>query len=160
VHIAAPPQPGYPYGAYPYGAYDIPSGAAPADPTVSWNQFALANAFNTMILQQPNATWFMDSGASSHLSSSSAILSSINPLLPSNSNIIVGNGTRLPITYFGHTWFPSCNRPLHLSNVLVSPHLIANLVSVRKFTKDNSCSIEFDPFGLFVKDLQTKRVLH
>ena len=50
VHIAAPPQPGYPYGAYPYGAYGNPSGAAPADPTASYNQATLANAFNTMTL--------------------------------------------------------------------------------------------------------------
>jgi hypothetical protein len=60
----------------------------------------------------------------------------------------------------GHTSFPNSNRPIHLSNVLVSPHLIANLISVRKFTKDNSCSVEFDPFGLSMKDLHTRAVLH
>ena len=121
AHVAAATQPGYPYGVYNYGAYGTPSAAVPVDPTASWNQAALANAFNTMTLQQPDATWFMDSGASSHLSSSFGNLSSINPLLPSNSNIIVGNGTRLPITCSSHTSFPSCNCPLHLSNVLVSP---------------------------------------
>jgi hypothetical protein len=142
AYFAAAPQPGspqlgYPYGVYPFGVYGAPSGGPPVYPTASWNQAALANAFNTMTLQQPDATWYMDSGVSSHLSSSSGNLASITASLPSNSNIIVGNGTRLPITCSGHTSFPNSNRPLHLSNVLVSPHLIANLVSVRKFTKDN-----------------------
>ena len=102
----------------------------------------------------------MDSGASSHLSSSYGNLSSISSSLHSNSSIIVGNGTRLPLTCSGHTFLPNSHRPLHLSNVLVSPQLIANLISVHKFTTYNSCSVEFDPFGLSMKDLQTKTVLH
>lgn len=113
-----------------------------------------------MTLQQPEANWYMDSGASSHLSSSSGNLSSINTTSNSHSNIIVGNGSSLPIFCSGHTFFPNPTRPLHLSNVLVSPELITNLISVRQFTRDNSCSVEFDPFGLSVKDLQTKAVLH
>jgi len=46
--------------------------------------------------------------------------------------------------------------PLALNNVLVTPSIIKNLVSIRKFTKDNSVSIEFDPYGFSVKDLQTR----
>jgi hypothetical protein len=38
---------------------------------------------------------------------------------------------------------------------LVSP-LIRNLLSARRFTHNILCSNEFDPFGLSVKDLQTK----
>jgi hypothetical protein len=39
------------------------------------------------------------------------------------------------------------------------PKLVRNLLSVRKFTRDNFCSIEFDPFGFSVKDLQMKTVI-
>jgi hypothetical protein len=42
-----------------------------------------------------------------------------------------------------------------LKNVLHVPQLIKNLVSVRKFTTDNSVSVEFDPFGFSVKYFQT-----
>jgi histone deacetylase 1/2 len=45
---------------------------------------------------------------------------------------------------------------LRLNNVLVSPKLIKNLISVRQFTIDNNCSVEFDPFGCSVKDLLTR----
>ena len=46
-----------------------------------------------------------------------------------------------------------------LNNVLITPQIVKNLISVRKFTKDNFCSVEFDPFGFSVKDLQTRMVL-
>ena len=45
---------------------------------------------------------------------------------------------------------------LCLNNVLLSPHIIKNLISVRQFTTDNNCSMEFDPVGYSVKDLQTQ----
>jgi len=46
---------------------------------------------------------------------------------------------------------------LRLNNVLVSLSLIKNLISVRQFTSDNNCSVEFDPAGCSVKDLRTKQ---
>jgi histone deacetylase 1/2 len=75
------------------------------------------------------------------------------------SSIIVGNGALLPVTAIGsHTFtFPHCN--LVLNNVLVSPHIIKNLISIHHFTTVNNCSIEFDLFGLSVKDLETKNVI-
>jgi hypothetical protein len=49
--------------------------------------------------------------------------------------------------------------PFRLNNVLVAPNIIQNLFSVRQFTTDNSCSMEFDPFGLSMKDLATITLL-
>jgi hypothetical protein len=49
--------------------------------------------------------------------------------------------------------------PFYINDVLVTPDLVQSLLSIRHFTTDNSCSIEFDPFGLSVKDLATRRVL-
>jgi hypothetical protein len=48
---------------------------------------------------------------------------------------------------------------LHFNNVLVSPQIITNLISVRQFTTENNCSVEFDPSGCFVKDLLTRNVI-
>ena len=42
--------------------------------------------------------------------------------------------------------------PLSPTNVLHAPKIIKNLISVRKFTIDNSVIVEFDPFGFSVKD--------
>jgi hypothetical protein len=50
-------------------------------------------------------------------------------------------------------------RPFYLNDVLVTPNLTQSLLSVHRFTTNNSCPIEFYPFGLSVKDLATTHVL-
>jgi len=72
------------------------------------------------------------------------------------SSIIVGNGSTLPVTACGYSILPG---PLYLNNILVAPSIIKNLLFVRQFTTDNHCSIEFDPFGLSLKDLKSKNVI-
>ena len=37
--------------------------------------------------------------------------------------------------------------------------MVHNLLSIRQFTADNSCSVEFDTSGLTVKDLASRRPL-
>jgi hypothetical protein len=65
----------------------------------------------------------------------------------------------LPVTSVGSSSFITPLRSLVLSNVLVPPIIIKNLISVHRFTTDNNCSIEFDPFGLSVKGLQTRSMI-
>ena len=100
-----------------------------------------------MTLQQPQqpTDWYFDSGATSHMTSRSDSLSHFtSPRYPTPTSIVVGNGSLLPVTSTGTTVIhPS----LRLNNVLVSPQLIKNLISVRQFTIDNNCSVEFDPTG-------------
>jgi hypothetical protein len=47
----------------------------------------------------------------------------------------------------------------YLTNVLVTLDLIQCLLYVRRFITDISCSMEFDPFRLNVKDLAIRSVL-
>ncbi|GJZ07935.1 ribonuclease H-like domain-containing protein [Tanacetum coccineum] len=109
-----------------------------------------------MPLQDP--TWHMDTGASSHLNFNASNLSTIfdKRLFPS---VHVGDGKSIPVTNTGHSIIPSHHRPLHLHNVLVTPNIIKNLISVRQFTRDNNCTIEFDAFGFSVKDYLTRHIL-
>jgi hypothetical protein len=46
---------------------------------------------------------------------------------------------------------PTSDTLFYLNNVL-APHLVCNLFSVRKFTCNSCCSIEFDAFAFYVKD--------
>uniref|UniRef100_A0A453GJS8 Integrase catalytic domain-containing protein n=1 Tax=Aegilops tauschii subsp. strangulata TaxID=200361 RepID=A0A453GJS8_AEGTS len=73
------------------------------------------------------------------------------------SSLVVGNGHSLPDTATGSTTLSP--HDFRLNDILVSPNVVTSLISVRKFTKDNSCSIEFYPCGFLVKDLRTRRVL-
>ncbi|GJY42369.1 ribonuclease H-like domain-containing protein [Tanacetum coccineum] len=102
--------------------------------------------------------WYMDTGATSHLASDTSKLTFVSNKIIISS-ILVGNGNSIPVTNTGHSMLPTLNRPLDLHNVLVTPNIIKNLIYVRQFTRDNSFSIEFDPFGFTVKDLWTRHLL-
>ncbi|KAL9225921.1 hypothetical protein vseg_001795 [Gypsophila vaccaria] len=113
----------------------------------------LGAAFHAMSLTPSSGgSWFMDTGASSHLTSDEGMLRS-----PFNSSTIksiyVGNGSSIPIRGSGTSQIHTPDRDLHLHRVLYAPQIIKNLISVRQFTKDNNVSVEFDPCGFSVKDL-------
>jgi hypothetical protein len=72
------------------------------------------------------------------------------------SSIVVGNGSTLTITSVDASVLPG---PFYFNDVLIAPHITHNLLSVRRFTTDNSCSIVFDPSGFSVKDLATRTPL-
>ena len=114
----------------------------------------IESAMHTMSLSQPDPDWYMDTGATSHMTSTQGNLSSYFNL-SKNNGILVGSGHSIPIRGYGHTSLPPPNPPLSLKNVLHAPKIIKNLVSVRKFTTDNNVSVIFDPFGFSVHDLQT-----
>lgn len=109
---------------------------------------------HTMSLNVLDDNWYMDTGATSHMTASQGTLSSYFNS-SNNNNIIVGSGHVILIRGYGQKSLSPPHPPLTLSNVLHAPNLIKNLVYVRRFTTDNHVSVEFDPFGFFVKDLQT-----
>jgi hypothetical protein len=101
--------------------------------------------------------WVADSNATHHTTPSVGNISTLRPLTSSNSSsIVVGNGSSLSITSVSDSVLP---RPFYLNNILLAPDMVQSLLSVRRFTTDNWCSMEFDPFGLSVKDLTTKNVI-
>jgi hypothetical protein len=92
-----------------------------------------------------------------HTTTSVGNISTLYPLASFNpSSIIVGNGSSLLITSIGDSVLPG---PFYLNNILLAPDMVQSFLSVRRFTIDNWCSIEFDPFSLSVKDLTTKNVI-
>jgi hypothetical protein len=123
-----------------------------------WDQQSLVNSFNTMVMIPPAITdWVADFGASNHTTSDAGNLTSNHPPhINAPSSVIVGNGSSLPVISVGDTALPS---PFYLNNVLITPNIIQNLLSVSHFTIDNWCSMEFDPFDLSMKDLSTRNVI-
>ncbi|CAJ2649804.1 unnamed protein product [Trifolium pratense] len=110
-------------------------------------------AMHTRFISPRDDQWYMDSGATSHMTDNGGNLTSYFNM---SNNITVGNGHHIPVIGFGNASLPNS---LTLNNVLHAPKLIKNLVSVRKFTIDNDVSVEFDPFGFSVKDFQTGTLL-
>nr|GEV91303.1 hypothetical protein [Tanacetum cinerariifolium] len=115
----------------------------------------LPQTFQTMTIQDP--AWNMDTGASSHLADNTSILTSFS----NSSNypsVFVGNGHSIPLTHTGHSFLHTSSKSLQLNHILVTPHIIKNLIYVRKFTRDNDVSVEFDAYGFSVKDYPTGRL--
>lgn len=120
------------------------------------------HALNNMHVQQqqpplPSAEWYLDTGASTHMASTSGMLSTSRPYF--SSGILVGDGTSLTVTHTGRATIPTATAPLSLNDVLVSPYLIKNLISVKKLARENPVNIEFDDFGFSVKGRRTRRVI-
>jgi hypothetical protein len=98
-----------------------------------------------------------DSNATHHTTPSVGNISTPRSLNSSNpSSIIVGNGSSLSVTSVGDSVLPG---PFYLNNILLAPDMVQSLISIRRFSTDNWCSMEFDPFGLSVKDLSTQNVI-
>jgi GAG-pre-integrase domain len=106
----------------------------------------------------PTSTWFLDSGASTHVTPDINNLSSSQPYLGVD-KVHMGNGSGLSISHTGTTSIPHSSGTLHLGNVLCVPHLTKNLLSIAQLLKDNSVSVVFTSNSCFVKDLTTQRVL-
>jgi hypothetical protein len=101
--------------------------------------------------------WVADSDAMNHTTPLGGNISTPRPLNSSNpSSIIVGNGSSLPVTSVGDSVLPG---PFYLNNILLAPDIVQSLLSVHRFTTDNWCSIEFDPFDLSVNDLSIRNVI-
>jgi hypothetical protein len=86
----------------------------------------------TAISQSPSggtSDWYLDTGASSHMSSGAGNLHSLRPS-HSSSQIVVGNGAHLPITYTGTGSLITSTSSLTLRNVLLS---FVNFVEITQF---------------------------
>lgn len=108
-------------------------------------------------LHLPVSSWYMDTGATTHMASDTGLLSTIfNTSIHLSEHVIVGNRTKVPISSHGAASLP--NTSFSLSSICIAPSIVKNLVSVRQFTSTNNCSVEFDPYGFSVMDLQTNHV--
>ncbi|PKU60409.1 Retrovirus-related Pol polyprotein from transposon TNT 1-94 [Dendrobium catenatum] len=105
----------------------------------------------------PN-TWFLDSGATSHLTHSMDNLSVSTPYQGSD-GIMVGDGRSVSIANSGVGLLPTPLRKLTMSQILHTPELYYNLISISKLIQDNDISITFDSQGFMMKDLKTQQVL-
>lgn len=121
----------------------------------SYTPTDLEQAFHTMALHPPDQTWYADTGATSHMTHNSGNFTSYVNNGPFR-NVIVGNGSTIPIRGIGQQTLPYPFPPLLLKNVLHTPKVIKNLLSIRRFTIDNNVSVEFDPFGFAVKEYRTR----
>ncbi|KAL4302493.1 hypothetical protein GQ457_10G000020 [Hibiscus cannabinus] len=138
-------------------------------PTINHPQYAVPTMTSASSSASPQAfiatpevvsdnAWYPDSGATHHITNDFNNLQS-DSAYPGTGNIQVGNGNTLPIKCSGQSSLLSGSKSLSLRNLLFVPGITKNLLSVSKFTQDNSVSVEFFPKHCQVKDLATRQVL-
>ena len=106
-------------------AIPTPSSSSLTPETV---QYMIVNVFSALGLsgntKKSATTWYMDSGASNHMTHSSKQLSKLKPY-DANLRINTADGGNIPITAIG-----KISHPLPLNHVFLSPQLSTNLLSV------------------------------
>ena len=100
----------------------------------------------------------MDSGATHHFTPDITMIQ-YPSAYQGNEQVIVGNGKKLSISHVGHAYLPSKHKSLLLKNVLHTPYLTTNLLSVQKLCKDNDAYVEFHSDYFFVKNQGSKEIL-
>ncbi|KAF8369556.1 hypothetical protein HHK36_032419 [Tetracentron sinense] len=119
-------------------------------------QQMILSAFSALGLTGKNKSfsklWFLDSGASNHMTFSSENLLNVQKY-DGNLQVQTANGESLPITAVGDI---SPSPPLQ--NVFYSPSLSANLISVGQLV-DNDCDVSFSRSGCIVKDQVSGKII-
>jgi hypothetical protein len=106
-----------------------------------------------------DTSWYVDIGATDHLTSELARLHSQEPYHGID-RVHTADWSGMRISHIGQASLPTyTSRNLHLCNVLCVPSVTRNLLSIKKFTRDNNVSVEFHLFDVFVKGRATKEVL-
>ncbi|KAL6334026.1 hypothetical protein AAG906_000080 [Vitis piasezkii] len=102
--------------------------------------------------------WLLDNGASHHVTADLSNLSLHTPYTGSD-DIMIGDGSSLPITHTGSTSFTTHNTSFKFDNVLCVPSMRKNLISISQFCTSNNVSVEFLPSSFHVKELRTGEIL-
>lgn len=117
----------------------------------------LAQAFgaNCNISSERTSDWFLDTGASAHITSDTSTLDSCVPY-SGNDHVVVGNGASLSIS---HTGKCQLTNNLCLLDVLVVPHITKNLLSISKLTSDYPVDVLFSNKSFAIQNRATKDII-
>ena len=96
-----------------------------------------------------DASWYMDTGATNHLTSEMGKLSTQEPYR-GHDQVRTANGEGMHISHIGQaSLLTRRSTQLRLLNVLRVPSVSRSLLSVPKLTRDNNVLAEFHPFHFF-----------
>jgi hypothetical protein len=72
----------------------------------------------------------------------------------------MANGTGMKILHIGNTTLHTPSRDLILKNIIHVPTTNKNHVSIHRFSRDNHVFFELHPWHIFIKDRESRKVLH
>uniref|UniRef100_A0A803Q3J9 Integrase catalytic domain-containing protein n=1 Tax=Cannabis sativa TaxID=3483 RepID=A0A803Q3J9_CANSA len=119
-----------------------------------------ANISESAITEESTGTWYLDTGATNHLTVDAQQLTT-SADYKGKAKVVVGNGASIPILHVGSNSISthSPNKSLLLKDILHVPSITQNLLSISQFTKDNNVVLQFDSVCCLIKGKTTKQVL-
>ncbi|KAH9670341.1 putative LRR receptor-like serine/threonine-protein kinase [Citrus sinensis] len=109
--------------------------------------------------------WYLDSGATHHLTNNMENLQ-ISEEFKGTDQLIIGNGEGLSITHVGFAFLSqrasnslSAHSRTALKDILLVPSITKSLLSISKLTSDNPITVEFCGNVCFVKDMKGQVLL-
>ncbi|KAJ1704569.1 hypothetical protein LUZ63_004348 [Rhynchospora breviuscula] len=146
-----------------YHRFDIRyTGPTSSLPPTSFNFSSSSGTPHQAMLAEPNptpsASWFLDSGATTHVTADFNNLSSSQPY-QGHEVVHIGNGMPLSISHVGCTTINTCVKPIKLTNILLVPAITKNLLSISQLIKDNNVIVEFSCQHCFIKDPQSNKII-
>lgn len=105
-----------------------------------------------------NAIWYLDSGATDHVTRNPSDIHLHGPVLVTPS-VQITNGNQIPLMHSSSSKFSVGSSRLLLKNILHVPTMKRNLLSIKKLCDDNGLSVTFDSSCVFVKDWKTNEQL-
>jgi transposase InsO family protein len=114
---------------------------------------ATATAFVAQINGFGNRVFYLDSGASDHMTCNINMMTNVRK---HNSTVTIGDGKPLRGTHRGTIQISDA---LVLENVLYVPDLRFNLVSVRQLCKDRTIRVTFDSWAAYIRSKPTQVVI-
>ncbi|CAA0809131.1 Unknown protein [Striga hermonthica] len=126
-------------------------------PSQSSTTANLAEALSSSCtISQPNVSdWYLDTGASAHITSDASQLDDLTDYNGSD-RVTVGNGDQLPITQSGSLFF---SNSFYLRDVLVVPGMTKNLLSVSKLTSDLPVHVIFTDSSLRIQHKDSGNII-
>lgn len=134
----------------------VPNNANQASGSV--NSYGSHPAYTASANTVSDQNWYMDSGATSHITNDPANIENVTSSY-GKQNIEVGNGEKIHGDKVGFSTLHCKNLKLKMTDVLHTPHITKNLLSVSRLTNDNNVVIEFNACGCYVKDKATGQIL-
>ncbi|KAH9659782.1 Receptor-like protein 13 [Citrus sinensis] len=141
----------------------------PASETSCYSEidnYAPAEAYVANFESFADDGWYLDSGATHHLTNNMENLH-FKEDYKGTDQLIIENGQGLSISHIGHAFlsFRASKHPythattIALKDMLLVPTITKNLLSIFKLTFDNSLSVEFFGNGCYVKDMKGQVLL-
>ena len=110
---------------------------------------APSTSSTSALVASSSSSWIIDSGASSHMTGTSSLLSSYHPT-PSHPPVTIADGWPCPVQGGGTTRvIPS----LSLCQILYVPSFPVNLLSISAIARALPCTFTFFPFHCIFQDL-------